>query len=339
MKITASLILISCSFTQVFAQMHPEDHQDSLPPTVQPQTSAAEKLSPKDEAIERIFSTLQPGDVAKALADAKKLGVNAQVILEAHFLQLVDQENFKAIAQLAPELVKKRDDFHSDRSEIFAVKEDWLSIVHYAQALAALERNEKNEFKKHITEAFWLSPRQAQAFAPHINRLRLKESMASITLQKSEKMQPQDGSAATTLGAINKGKNATVLHFWSPMSQEVHQNLDSFIKTSQSCIKNNIAVVSILVGQTPFILEGAEMMRKDDASAAGCFWVVDPEQGSLANKMRIVDIPTMVIVSAEGKILFNGHPSQKGFWEELQKLAPELERRINPHEGHLHSDG
>lgn len=297
--------------------------------------------NPKQAAIEKIFSTLTPEELPKALEDARKAGVNQQILLEAHFLNLVDQENFKAIAQLTPKLLKQRDHFTPDSSEIFTVKEDWLSIIHYAQALEALEKNDKASFKAHITEAFWLSPRQGQAFAPHINKLRMQESMAAITLKPTHPLQPQDGSPATTLGELMKNKKGAVLHFWSPMSQEVHQNLNDFIQTSQACKKHNIAVISILVGASPLIVKDAELLRKEDASQAECSWITDPKTGPLSNTLRIMDIPTMVIISSEGKILFNGHPSKDDFWKQIKTLDSSFKRPENidkPHE-HKHADG
>lgn len=37
---------------------------------------------------------------------------------------------------------------------LFAVKEDFASIVQYTKALAALQKNQMTLFEKHITEAF-----------------------------------------------------------------------------------------------------------------------------------------------------------------------------------------
>jgi hypothetical protein len=295
----------------------------------------------KEKALEKIFSTLTPEEFPAALKEARKLGLNQQVLLEAQFLHLVDQENFDAMAKLVPDLLKQRDQFNPDESEIFAVKEDWLAIIHYAQALDALQKKDNTRFKKHITEAFWLSPRQGQAFAPHINSLRMKESMAAITLMPTHPMHPQDGSPATTLGALMKDKKATVLHFWSPMSEEVLQNLDDFIQTAQSCKQNDIAVTSILVGQTPFILKDAELIRKEDGAAAECHWMTDPNKGALSNLLRITDIPTMVIISKDGKILFNGHPADENFWNQIKTIAPKFERpkQTNTPHNHAHSDG
>ena len=276
--------------------------------------------------MEKIFSSMGAAEFPAAVKQAEKAGVHPQVILEARFLHLVDLRDETALAALAPELLKQSDSFDPDTSEVFSVKEDWLAIVRYTQALAALQKGDKAGFKTHITEAFWLSPRQGQAFAPHIDRLRLDEAMASVTLDPQRPMPMQSGAKVSTLGQLMRGKKATLIHFWSPMSQEVQINLADFILTTKSCSEQNIAVISVLVGHYPGILEDAETMRKEDANKAQCSWVVDSNKKSLANLLRITDLPTMVIASPEGKILFNGHPSDNNFWNTLQKIAPQFKR-------------
>ncbi len=286
--------------------------------------------SPKEAAMEKIFSSMGAADFPAALKEAQSAGIHPQVLLEARFLHLVDLRDETALAALAPELLKQADSFDADTSEVFSVKEDWLAIVHYTQALAALQKGDKAGFKNHITEAFWLSPRQGQAFAPHIDRLRLDEAMAAVTLDPQRPVSMQGGAQASTLGQLMKGKKATLIHFWSPMSQEVQLNLADFILTTMSCQDQNIAVISVLVGQYPGILEDAESIRKEDADKAQCAWVVDSNKNSLANLLRITDLPTMVIVSPEGKILFNGHPSDNNFWGTMLKIAPQFKRPNNP---------
>ena len=233
---------------------------------------------------------------------------------------------------MAPELVRKRDSFDPENSEIFSVKEDWLAIVHYAQAIAALQQGDKANFKKHITEAFWLSPRQAQAFAPHIDQLRLNEAMKLITIDPGKLMQPQQGGKPTTLRDLMRGHKATILHFWSPTSQEVQLNLPDFVITTQSCKEQNILVLSILVGHYPGILEDAESIRKEDAADAQCTWLIESNTKPLSDLLRVRDIPTMVIISTDGKILFNGHPSDADFWLTVQKVSPDFKRPNNQNE-------
>ena len=294
-------------------------------------------VSPKEAALDKIFSSMGEKEFPAALAEAKKIGLHPQILLEARFLHHVDQRDNKAIAAMAPEFMALSKNFDPDNSEIFSLKEDWSAVVHYTQALAALEKDDKAAFKKHITEAFWLSPKQAQAFAPHIEELRLKDAMAAIKLDPNRALRDQETRQPITIGKLLADKKALVIHFWSPMSQEVQINIPDFILTSQACDQQNIGVVSVLVGKYPGIIKDAETLRKEDAIKAACNWTTDSEKNTLANKLRISSIPTMVIVSPEGKILFNGQPSNINFWDTLKKIAPEFTRPNNQEDQHDHN--
>ena len=294
---------------------------------------------PKEAIMEKIFSTMgDPKLFPVALKAARQAGVHPQVIREARFLHNVDMRDDAAIAAMAPEFVQARDQFDPDDSEVFAVKEDWLGVVHYTQALAALQKGDKDSFKKHITEAFWLSPRQAQAFAPHIHTLRLEEAMKKATIDPNRKLKNQETGKMVPLGKLLEDKKALVLHFWSPMSQEAQVNMPDFILTTEACDKHGIGVASILIGQYPGIRKDAESIRTEDAQNAACTWLVDAQKKSLSNKMRITTLPTMVIVSPEGKILFNGQPSNKNFWATIKRIAPDFKRPHNHQHDHDHEE-
>ncbi|BDS05978.1 hypothetical protein NT6N_10180 [Oceaniferula spumae] len=299
-------------------------------------TASEKKAANQEELLAKIFSDIATPEFNKSIEQARKAGVHQQALLEARFLHLVDLDDNKALADFSTELLKWRDKFDPVHSEIFGVKEDWLSVINYTQALDALQKNDSEAFKKHITEAFWLSPRHAQIYGPHIERLRLSQEMAKITLKPELSFEPQQGGAPLTLGSLMKGKKAAVLHFWSPMSQEVQQNMPDFSLTSHECQDHDIAVISVLIGSNSDILKDAEVIRAQHEATAKCTWTVDPNKSTLTSQLRITSIPTMVVVSPEGKILFNGHPSEDAFWKTLQQIAPDF-KQPNKTE-HPHAD-
>ncbi len=293
-----------------------------------------ETQTARKELLNEIFSQLTPPAFEKAIQKARTAAIPEQVLLEARFLHLIDQNDQSNLAKLAPQLIAFRDKFDLSISEVFGVKEDWLSVIHYTQALAALEKEDAQEFKKHITEAFWLNPRHAQIYAPHIEQLRLKQAMANITIPGDLHLQPQKGGAPITLQEIQKGKAATVLHFWSPISQEVSVNMPDFILTSRTCAAHGIGVISVLIDDSPEALKDAEIVRQKNHSTAQCHWIKDTPQSALTNTLRIANIPTMVILSTEGKVLFNGHPSEPAFWQTIEKIAPQFKRPNKPEQEH-----
>ena len=54
--------------------------------------------------------------------------------------------------------------------------------------------------------------------------------------------------------------------------------------------------------------------------------MLDTEKSPLSNQLKIQTVPTVVLMDAAGKIIYNGHPSNEEFWNLLEKLNPEIKR-------------
>ncbi len=283
--------------------------------------------SPRDIALDNLLSER---DSIKALdaaiADARKNGVSEQAILEARFLYHVDRSEDEAIAAMLPEFLKQRDSFKLEDSAIFNVKEDWLAVIEYVQAIDAVGKGDKDAFKKHITEAFWLSPNQAAAFAPHIERLRLEESMRALKVDFSIKLTPLAVGDAVELGKLIEGRKALLFHFWSPMSRECEASLPDFAATATALTASGIAVVSLVPEGTQKLMEDARAMIHTLGDKPPGAWLVDPKDKSFARDFRVQNLPVMVLVSTNGKVLYNGDPTDDEFWIALKKIDANITR-------------
>lgn len=285
-----------------------------------------QSLAQPNPEISQLFETRDAKEFSQALLRARKNGVSQQTILEARFLYNVDQNDLQAIAKMSEEFLQFADSYKPENSQIFAQKEDWLAVVEYTQAIDALLANNEKKFKKHITEAFWLSPRQASAFAPHIEKLHLEKAMRSIVIPETLELTVLDTKKQNTLEQLRNGNKATLLHFWSPWSRESDESIADFIATAGVCAANGVAVVSILAEQDPEIEKDATDFIKTRASAAKSAWTRDNPDTPLARTLRIQNLPTFVLLSSEGKVLFNGHPSEKKLWRRLQQISPKITR-------------
>ena len=293
-----------------------------------PQQLAAEvEAAARQDALEKILSEREsPAAFDKAVAAARDAGVGEQAILEARFLYHVDLGQDDAIAAMLPEVLKRRAGFKLEDSAIFSLEEDWLAVVEYVQAVAALGKGDKDAFKRHITEAFWLSPGQAAAFAPHIERQRMQQAMALVEMDFSLEAKPLDGGEPLALSTLIKDKQAVLLHFWSPWSRECADAMNDFSSTAAMLSANGIAVISLLPPGVPALAADArEMVKALPGEEAGA-WLMDPDKGSLARLLRVRKLPTMVIVSAAGKVLFNGDPSDELFWNALRGINARIIR-------------
>jgi hypothetical protein len=278
-----------------------------------------------DDALQQLLSVREsPDALARAIETAREAGAAEQAILEARFLYHVDRREDDKLVDLLPDLEKQANVFKLSESEIFAFEEDWLAILEYVRAIRALRQKDHPGFKKHITEAFWLSPQQGAAFAPHIERLRLEEAMKKVRVDLSLSFKDLNGTTRQLQG-LTKGHKALLLHFFSPWSEECEQSLPDFAATTTSLEKNGIAVVSVIGDDMPEAIADTRAIL-DTVPDLGGIWLIDRDESSLSETLRIQSAPTMVLVELDGRVRFNGNPSDKDLWSAIKGIAPDFER-------------
>jgi len=56
-------------------------------------------------------------------------------------------------------------------------------------------------------------------------------------------------------------------------------------------------------------------------------WLLDSKENPLGRMLRVRTLPTMVLISPDGKILFNGEPADDEFWHALKKVDENIDDR------------
>jgi hypothetical protein len=102
--------------------------------------------------------------------------------------------------------------------------------------------------------------------------------------------------------------------------------MPDFITTAGLLAAHDVAVLSMVPAGMPDLLEEAALMIRPHAEKTSGAWLIDPKSGSLARQLRVRKLPTMVIVSTEGKVLFNGDPADEKFWETLHRIDARIAR-------------
>jgi len=306
-------------------------------PSANDKPAAATEESLRDAAINRLFGERgSADDFAKAAAAAAKQNISEQAVLEARFLYHVDKHDDAAIAALLPEFLKRKDTFKLEDSEIFAVQEDWLAVIEYIQAIDALRKGDRDAFKKHITEAFWLSPHQGTAFAGHIERLRLDDAMRDLRVDFSTRYNMLTGTGEKSLADILKDRKALLLHFWIPWSHKCEESMPDFLATAKELEAHGVGVASVLGDPSgKSISDARETIAASGKNPPGA-WIVDHKNPSLARQLRIRDLPAMVIIGADGRVIYNGSPDDDELWSALQKVAPGFKRPAVPADARKH---
>jgi len=291
----------------------------------------AQEADSRDALVGALFEAPDSASFEKAFAAAKAGKIPNQILVEARFLALVDYADRAALAAYAPTIKAQMENDQMKDSVIFAVKEDFMAVYQYCLALGALEKNDSASFKKHITEAFWLSPSQAGVFGPHINEHRLAKKMAELKLDLNQEMEIQSKeSKKTTLTKLLGKSPAMALHFWTPWSQESVNSFPDFLATAKVLQKNNIPTTSILItGNAESRTDADSLLAEYKAPLPGS-WLIDAKENRLSSILRIANFPTIVIVNKNGTILFHGDPAAENFWIQLKKLSPDISRPNSP---------
>jgi hypothetical protein len=121
-------------------------------------------------------------------------------------------------------------------------------------------------------------------------------------------------------------RKAVILHFWSPASKECEASLPDFAITAKALGEKGVAMVSLLPEDSPELLTNARgMIRPLGANPPGA-WLIDHKESPLARDLRVQTLPVFVLVSNEGRVLFNGDPSDDGLWDALKKIDPQIIR-------------
>jgi hypothetical protein len=74
------------------------------------------------------------------------------------------------------------------------------------------------------------------------------------------------------------------------------------------------------------VIDAARAMILPLGDQAPGSWLEDAKENPLGRELRIRNLPTMVLVSPEGKVIFNGDPTDDEFWNALKKINAAIER-------------
>jgi hypothetical protein len=102
--------------------------------------------------------------------------------------------------------------------------------------------------------------------------------------------------------------------------------MPDFVATAIALSANGIAAVSLVPDDAPETLTKARALIRPLGGKPPGAWLVDSKDKPLGRELRIQNLPAMVLVSPDGKVLFNGDPTDDEFWEMLKKIDARITR-------------
>jgi thiol-disulfide isomerase/thioredoxin len=273
-----------------------------------------------DEHAQKLFdaeSTLE--EFTKAAEDAAKAGVPSQLLAEAKLVWGLRNANNDYLTKILPELEAAAKNFKPEDSAAVTNQDEFNGLIAYIRALDAKKRGDETALKKHISEALWLSPDQGELFGTTIAEFRKEQKMAKVTVDMKLPITTSKGEATTLSDQLGKDK-AILLDFWATWCGPCINLMPELRKKADLLKKHGIVVAGM--NNEGDESKADEVRAKKDMKMP---WLVEPKGSPFSEQLGIDSIPRMILLSPDGKVLFNGHPEEPGLWEALKKVDPTIQ--------------
>lgn len=271
---------------------------------------------------QRLFAAgISEAELMDLAKQANKSGVPRQQVIEAKLVWGLRSQNTDFLVKILPEVEILAENFDPTTAAAMPNAEAVRSFISYIKAMKAEAAQDEAGFKQHILEALWLNPQQGQVFLQSISKHRLSAQMASLKVDLKLPL-TTSGGEATTLKDVLGGKKALLLDFWASWCGPCMQLMPALKHKAEALSAHGVVVAAV---------------NKDDENAESTAerlrnelnipipWLVEPAERPFTKELQIESIPRMVLLSPEGKVLFNGHPEDPALWLALKKIDPAIE--------------
>lgn len=276
--------------------------------------------------MQQLFSESTTLEELQELAkEANKIGVPRQQIIEAKLVWGLRHQHTAFLVKILPEVEILASSFDAANAAALPDVSTVKSFISYIKALKAGEEKDEEGFKQNILEAIWLSPRQASVFLQAVEKFRLEAKMASLVVDLKIPVTTSKGET-TTLHDVLGGKKALLVDFWASWCGPCMQLMPELQKKAAALADHGIVVAAMNKDDsTPGASAESIAERVREEQNAALPWLVEPAERPFTKLFDLATIPRMILITPEGKVLFNGHPQDPALWAVLKKVDPTIE--------------
>lgn len=287
------------------------------------QAPAAEDFAARGQAlVKQLFADHATAEELLSLTkEANKAGVPRQQIIEAKLVWGLRHQEVPFLIKILPEVEILATSFDPASAAAIPNVDTLKAFIAYIKAQKAAAAHDAEGFKKNILEAIWLGPQQAPVFLQAMEKFRLEAKMEALVIDLKVPLTTSAGEA-TTLHDVLGGKKALLVDFWASWCGPCMALMPA-LKQKAEALSSHGIVVAAMNKEDENAEATAERIRQEQNAKLP--WLVEPAERPFTNALEVATIPRMVLLSPEGKVLFNGHPEDPELWVALKKIDATIE--------------
>lgn len=278
-----------------------------------------------DAAKEALYEAARDTEKSfeEAYTAAKDAGVSEAFLIEAQTLNYLSTGDMSQLYENLGNLEGVIDSLEYGTDKPFHSARQLIGMVASIRAIQAYEANDIETFEKEAAKSYVNSPDYNEAFGlmrlmAEVRQKEVQESaMANLRIPMDMKIASADGEEKTLTQWLG-GNQALLIDFWASWCGPCIQLMPELRAKAESLPDQGVVVMGMNTDADDPVAK-AKKTRADHKMEL-MPWLLEPESRPLSQMLMINSIPRMILVSPEGKVLYNGHPMDPGLKAALAKL-------------------
>ena len=263
----------------------------------------------------------------EAYAAAKDAGVADAFLIEAQTLNYLSTGNMASLYTNLGKLEGVIDSLEYGTDKPFHSARQLIGMVASIRAIQAYEANDIETFEKEAAKSYVNSPEYNEAFGlmrlmTEVRQKEVQESaMANLRIPMDMKIASADGEEKTLTQWLG-GNQALLIDFWASWCGPCIQLMPELRAKAEALPDQGVVVMGMNTDADDPVSKAKK--TRSDHKMELMPWLLEPESRPLSQMLMINSIPRMILVSPEGKVLYNGHPMDPGLKAALAKLEVKI---------------
>jgi len=305
MKLSSFVFVVSALSLFVHGRLRAQDEEDAG----------------KSKVIEALKTAEDKDELETALKKAKsKSGATDQEILEGKILWALIHEEAGYFESVVSDPDKIMAAWKQSEALLIKKSSQLQGMAHFMSALKASDADDPATAQKELLQAIWLDPDMAkERYVEKIKKIKPIEDVIDMT----RKIEAVDGKKVT-LAEYAKGNKALYIQIWATWCGPCVRLFPVLTSRAKNLPPQGVNVIALNSELGREKAGGGNLAKAKELKLGKNMqlpWLIEPAGSPYTERLGIDSVPRAIIVTPDGKVLFNDHPMAASMSKVMAKLG------------------